>query len=116
VRSSAWTIVGLTAAGVALYAASRLLDRRRRIIRWLVDASLVVHLVHQPIILAPAVALFSVDVFGLVGWTVTVVASLVLSVGLYEMVNRTPGVRLLLTGRSARQASLIPRFRRPRVA
>lgn len=108
VRSSAWTVVGLTGAGVAVFTARRLLDRRRHVIRWLVDASLVVYLVHQPIILALAVALFSVGIHGLLGWTLTVVAALVLSALIYEVVNRTPGVRFLLTGRASRQTSLVP--------
>ena len=106
VRSSAWTVVGLTAAGVAVFTARRLLDRRRHVIRWLVDASLVVYLVHQPLILALAVALFSVGIHGLLGWTLTVVTALVLSALIYEVVNRTPGVRFLLTGRASRQTSL----------
>lgn len=107
VRSSASTTVGLTAAVVAVGIASRLLDRPRRVIRWLVDASLVVYIVHQPIILALAVGLFSFGVFGLAGWAVTVVAAFALSALAYELVNLAPGLRLLMTGRRTRQASLL---------
>lgn len=114
VHSAAWTILGLSAAAVAISAASRFLDRPRRLVRWLVDASLVVYLVHQPIILALAVALFALGVYGLVGWTVTVVAALVLAAVAYELVNLTPGLRFLLTGRAARQTSLLQRGERVR--
>lgn len=114
VRSVASTTVGLTAAVVAVGIASRLLDRPRRVIRWLVDASLVVYIVHQPIVLALAVGLFSFGVFGLAGWAVTVVAAFALSALAYELVNLTPGLRFLLTGRRARQASLLTMRERAR--
>ena len=107
VGSAASTVVGLSAAFVAIYAARQLLDRQRRIIRWLVDASLVIYIVHQPLILALAIGFFSVGVFGLLGWGVTVVATLLIAAALYELVNITPGLRFFLTGRAERQASLV---------
>ena len=93
---------------------TRLLTRPRRVIRWLVDASLVVYIVHQPIVLALAVGLFTLGVFGLAGWAVTVIAAFALSALAYELVNLTPGLRFLLTGRRARQASLLTMRERAR--
>lgn len=115
VDSAAGTVLGLAAAAVAISAARRYLRRQSRIIRWLVDASLVIYIVHQPIILALAVALFSRGLFGLWGWAVTIVATLVIAALAYEVVNLTPGLRFLLSGRSARQASILTmRERAPR--
>lgn len=113
-HSVAWTVVGLSAAAVAISAARRFLDRPRRVVRWLVDASLVIYLVHQPIVLALTVALLALGVHGVAGWTVTVVATLVLAAVAYEVVNLTPGLRFVLTGRAARQESLLRRGERVR--
>lgn len=107
VRSSAWTVVGLTGACVAVSVARRLLDRRSSAIRWLADASLTVYIVHQPVIVGLAIALYALGVLGLMGWVITIVATGLVAAMVYELVNLTPGLRFALTGLTERQASFL---------
>lgn len=100
------TVGGLTGAAVVVGLALRHGDRDSVAIRWVVDSSLVVYLLHHVAVLAMAAWLISTDVPAELGFLLVVVVALVTSVLAYEAVNATPGVRYLLTGRRSRATGL----------
>ncbi|WP_062387823.1 acyltransferase family protein [Demequina iriomotensis] len=105
VHAASWTVGGLAMTVLALKVAAARLDRPSRTITWLVDSSLVVYLVHQPLIILVGAALMSVGIVGWLGWAVTVAAVLVGSLALYEAVNALAPVRFAATGSRRRGLS-----------
>lgn len=101
-----WTVGGLSIALVCLRVAERLLDRASPYTRILVDSSLVVYLVHQPLILVCALLLGGRGLDPWTSWGCTVALVAVGSLALYELINRIRPVRWMFTGSTRRGASL----------
>lgn len=100
------TVGGLTGALVIVGLALRHGDRDSVAVTWVVDSSLVVYLLHHVVVLAMVAWLVSTDVPAELGFLLVVVVAAVLSVLAYEIINATPGLRYLLTGRRSRATSL----------
>lgn len=80
-----------------------------RPIRWLVDASLVIYLVHHPLVILVSGLLIAWNVTPpIITWLITCFVVLLLCGVLYEAINRFRPTRFLFTGRSSPGASLLP--------
>jgi glucan biosynthesis protein C len=102
-----WTVGGLTTALLCLRVARGLLDRSSRVVRVLVDSSLVVYLVHQPLILAAAIFAKGASSVPWLSWALTVILVLGVSLGIYEAINRIKPLRWMFTGSTRRGASFL---------
>lgn len=102
-----WTVGGLTVALLCLRVARRLLDRSSRFVRVLVDSSLVVYLVHQPLILAAAILAKEASSSPWLSWALTVIFVLGASLAVYEAINRIKPLRWMFTGSARRGASFL---------
>lgn len=87
---------------------SRIPGGGARPVRWFVDASLVIYLVHHPLVILISAGLIAWDATPpLVTWALTCVAVLVVSGLIYEAINSVRLSRFLFTGRSEPGASLL---------
>lgn len=104
-----WTVGGLTIAAIVFRLARSGMNRESFLISWVVDASLIVYLVHQPFILMVAPVVSGWGIPPLAGWAVTMVVVAVASFATYELVNLIPGLRFGLSGRADRSSSVFGR-------
>ncbi len=100
-----WVAGGLTVALLCIRVAARYLDRPHRSTRTFVDSSLVVYLVHQPLIILSACILKNLEIDPWLKWSITLVCVLLLSIGIYEVVNRIATLRWMFTGTRAQGSS-----------
>ena len=102
-----WPVAGLVWAALAFKVATRVFRERSRIIDWLVDSSLVVYLVHQPLVLGFALLFIGAGVPSLVGFVLTVILTALVAGIAYELVNCVPVLRFLMTGTAAPGTGLL---------
>ncbi len=106
-QSIAWTVGGLTLSAVVFAIASKVFVKPSSLVRVIVDASLVVYLLHQPLIILIGNLLIDLRITGVVAWVVTVASTLIIALLAYEAVNRVPGMRFLMSGRADRGWSFL---------
>lgn len=111
-----WPVAGLVWAALAFKVATRVFRERSRIVDWLVDSSLVVYLVHQPLVLGFALLFIGAGVPSLVGFVLTVMLTAVVAGVTYELVNCVPVLRFLMTGSAAPGTGLLSGVRMRRRA
>lgn len=99
---------GLVLCVLLLKLASLIPGASARPVRWLVDASLVIYLVHHPLVILVSGLLIEWDVTPpILTWVITCSVVLVLCGVIYEVINRFRPMRFLFTGRSSAGASLL---------
>ena len=101
------TVGGLSWAVVLFHLAERLLDRPSRWMTWLVDSSLLVYIVHHPLVLLSAVVLLSTDTPSWGAFAVTTLCALVGSLACFEVANRVCVLRWTFMGQAARVTSAV---------
>lgn len=99
-------VAGIAAAVLAFRVAERMFARPSRTVRWLVDASLPMYLLHQPFVVLFGAIAIALGVSGWVGWAAVVVSAFVASALGYELLNTNAVTRLLSTGARRRGASV----------
>lgn len=104
-RSAMGLVAGVLWCAALWWLAHRLWPSPRPTVLWLVDASLVVYLVHTSFVLTLGIPLLSLGIPPILGFCILVASTVVLSLVTYEVVNRIPALRLLLTGRRRRGSS-----------
>lgn len=100
------TAGGLAVALLVVRSAAQLADSRSRLVDWVVDASLPVYLVHYVFVVACAIWLLPTGMDPVAGWALSSVLVLLACVAAYEVINATPVLRLMATGRKERGATL----------
>jgi len=106
-QSVCWTIGGLTLASAAFRLSTRVFNKPRASVRWLVDASLVVYIVHQPLIVLYSILVQQAGVYSWAGWAVTVALTAVSALVFYELVNTNLVTRTAFTGDHRRGMSFL---------
>lgn len=99
--------VGAIAFASALFrVAERVIRRPSSVVDWIVDSSLVVYLVHQPVIALIAPPIEASTPSTAIAWVTIIALTSIISIALYELINATPGVRFLATGMRSRGRSV----------
>jgi len=114
-QATAATVGGAFCARVLFWLAGRIFTARNGLVDWLVSSSIVIYIVHQPVVVLTALFVLPVGLPSILSWLAIITITLVTSAVLSWLLMKWRPLRVLATGSARPQTGFVitpPRDRR----